>query len=228
MVRQPAAEPAEPHLDSLDHPQSAVSLIHLCGALCQLTSLEHLALKTDWLEGAPQLRHLFSAFNRCALTHLALSHCELEGLPLQCELPASLEIVDLSYNQELELQEWLSELASLPHLRAINLHKSATWYADGGGTETFTDPEFAPTLESLWWDSNEDVESLAQARELEGLPALALATDDIELQEKAWHEYRAALDTPPISYGKCALLPSPQLNANSTANWRRPSMPFFS
>lgn len=167
-------------LDSLDHPQSAVSLIHLCGALCQLTSLEHLALKTDWLEGAPQLRHLFSAFNRCALTHLALSHCELEGLPLQCQLPASLEIVDLSYNQELELQEWLSELASLPHLRAINLHKSATWYADGGGTETFTDPAFAPTLESLWWDSNEDVESLAQARELEGLPALALATDDIE------------------------------------------------
>ena len=216
-------------LNSLEHPGSALSLHHLCDTLCQLTSLEHLALKTQWLEGAPQLRQLFTAFNRCALTHLALSHCELEGLPLRCEFPASLEVVDLSYNPELELQEWLSELAALPQLRAINLHKSATSYAECGGTETCTDPEFAPALESIWWDSNEDVELLAETREIEGLPEVALTTDDVLLQQEAWHEYRAAFDTPPISYGPCTLLPSPQLNANSTANWRRtfPPMPFL-
>lgn len=190
------------------------SMLQLFTTLRSLTALEHFDLKSDQ---APLLPELFKALNECALTHLALSSCKLAGLPQDCDLPSSLEVVDLAYNPALYTERWLLRMSTLPVLRAINIHGSTEIQAVHGSLAVFSDPIFVASLESLWLDSDVDMERLQQTRETLGLPRLACAADGSALQE-TWLGYRAILNPPPIRYGPCALLRAPQLDEQSPAS----------
>lgn len=76
-------------------------MLQLFTTLRSLTALEHFDLKSDQ---ALLLPELFKAWNECALTHFALSSCKLAGLLQDCDLPSSLEVVDLAYNPALYTQ----------------------------------------------------------------------------------------------------------------------------
>lgn len=198
-------------------PDDDEPMLQLFKTLRTLTALEYFGLKTDCV---PPLSELFATLNECALSHLALSFCKLEGLPLSCRFPASLEIVNIAFNPDLDLEEWLRRLSALPRLRALDIHSSSEKLrgSGGGGAAIFSESKFASALESLCWDSDEDMDRLTQTRAALGLARLAHIANDAALLQEIWDGYRAILDTPPICYGSCAMLPSPQLDVESTAN----------
>lgn len=208
---------------SLDSRKQAIDdeeVLRLCKMLRKLPALEYLDLKSRQLSHEDALQKLLHAVHRGALTHLALSHCCLEDFPEGCRLPKSLEVVDLSHNSELLLEEWLPEMAALPRCRAIRITSSGEDWDHSGDAAVEACLDAAPALEYLYCDDIEDVETLAEAREARGLAPITLdGDDDVDLSE-VWEGFRAGLDTPAISYEACTLLPDPQLDPNpSSIEW---------
>lgn len=96
----------------------------LCNTLRGLAALEHFQMSTPWV--APLLCELLAALDNSALTYLGLPACSLSECPPDFQFSASLEVVDISSNSDLQLRQWLPRLAALPQLRAINIWDSTS------------------------------------------------------------------------------------------------------
>ena len=157
----------------------------------------------------PSLAPLLAALCSCALTCLDFADCGLEKLPAACMFPADLEVINLENNVKLVLDDWLPALAVLPRLHSINLRGIPL---DGAAAVRYGVGQ-ARALRRFWCNPA-GMELLVEERAMRGLPTLTV--DGSALLEY-FMVYSAVLDPPPISFGSCAVLPTPQLNNKACA-----------
>mmetsp|Transcript_17920 Transcript_17920/g.53949 ORF Transcript_17920/g.53949 Transcript_17920/m.53949 type:complete len:200 (-) Transcript_17920:628-1227(-) len=190
-----------------DQPAADEALAKLALQLRGLTALQHLSIAMDGL--APQMGPMLDSLQCCQLTYLSFSQSCLVHLAAECALPASLRVVDLAHNYDLSLDQWLPRLAALEHCHSISLLSSALTGAilvQGGLGK-------APALQHLLCQAIEDLPTLEAERAKQGLPQVSVQTQaDWEDWKGLWDGYRTLALFPPLHYGPCSLLPSPQLD----------------
>lgn len=106
------------------------------------------AINTDDQRLVP-LTALLERLRKYALTHLAFHLCDLTELPPDCPFSPTLQSVDISQNQKLDLEDWLVELVQLPHLEfcaAVQLHSTQAARLSEG---VFSSPGAAACCHSL-------------------------------------------------------------------------------
>lgn len=190
-------------LPPVDDP--VVVLPQLSALLRDLPLLQHFNLRMQPCSSlTPFLTPLLVALCLCALTCLDFAHCGLEELPAACVLPAYLEVINLDSNVKLALDDWLPALAVLPRLHSINLQGIPL----DGATAVRCGVGAARALQRLWCNPA-GMELLVEERAVLGLPPLTM---DSPVLLEYFTECAAVLDPPPISFGSCAVLPTPQLN----------------
>lgn len=202
------------NIDARGQAGSSAALPQLCAALKRLPGLRDFSF---WTDDKPELlTPLLAALGGCALTHLALRHCDLRGVGSDggFSLPLSLEVVDLSYSFVLSAADWLPCLAALPRCHSINLlgHRNPPFHQQHlSEASAWTAIVASPALKFLVC-SYDGMENLISRRTREGLPPINVSHDE---QPGVWNSYRAVRAVPPICFGPCALLPTPQLDTTS-------------
>lgn len=173
----------------------------------------------DTLHPEENLTPLLTALYGCALTHLALRHCELRGIYAVFNLSQTLKVVDLSHSFDVSAAQWLPRLASLPLCHSVNLMRgyhpcaspSRQPQSSSAEASAWATLSASPALEFLVC-SYDGVAALVERRSLKGLPPVNVTRKE---QPEEWGSRRAVFGVPPVRFRPCALFPAPQLNSSS-------------
>ncbi len=128
------------------------------------------------------------------------------------KLPHSLEVIYLSMNGGLDLEQWLPALAALPRCHTLGLQYCGNdvWYNDAEFDAMTVRSRLAtsPAMQRLYRE-HRTLPALAAVRAIRGLPHVSVGPAVWEER----HQLNVATIPPDVRFRQCALLPSPQINS---------------